>query len=167
LQAPGAACPNPASTTRIKCDLWKGALTEGATKNEGHFQNDFQVVIAGSNSYVKDIASDSAPFTAPGFKVETYSTGGAIEAVIDCNGNNTYLGDKMWYDGKLEIERCTAICATDDRCHFINTFIERQHNAPAVQHCSLYSVRWPEAYATNIGQYRGNDNFVAITNSYG
>jgi hypothetical protein len=166
LLAPGEACPNPASTTRIKCNVYTGTITDADAKNDGHYQTDFHVVIAGSNAYVKDVASSGQPFTAPGFEVDTYTSGGAIQAPLDCNGKDTFVGSKMWYDGKIEIQRCIDACTANNGCHFINTFMEQHNDVPSIQNCALYSARWPETYATNIGQYRGNQK-ITITNSYG
>jgi hypothetical protein len=49
-------CPNPPSTTFIKCVFWGGAVTKSNTNNTGntYLANGFQVKIAGSNGYVNE-----------------------------------------------------------------------------------------------------------------
>jgi hypothetical protein len=160
--APGAACPDPASTTRIKCDLWTATITEPMAMNEGQYQMDFHVVMTGSNAYVKDIDSSVVP-EVPGFETGVLPAG--IEAPLDCQGQDTYLGVTTWDDGKLNIQRCIDTCATKNGCHFVNTFLERFNGIPIVQHCALYTSSWSEDYATNYGQHRGGVG-VDVTNSY-
>lgn len=55
LQDPSVqgGCPNPPSTTHIKCVLWRGDLTKDSASNTGERRADFEVVIAGSNGYNK------------------------------------------------------------------------------------------------------------------
>jgi hypothetical protein len=44
-------CPNPPSTTIIKCVFWGSAITELVTQNEGYTDQAFVVAVAGSNGY--------------------------------------------------------------------------------------------------------------------
>ncbi|KAK0929223.1 hypothetical protein LTR29_017153, partial [Friedmanniomyces endolithicus] len=46
-------CPNPAALTVIKCALWGSPVTAQQATNDGQFQADFHVLIAGSNGYMK------------------------------------------------------------------------------------------------------------------
>jgi hypothetical protein len=57
----GDECSNPPSTTNIKCSLWGSAVTGGNTVNRGFKDHDFQVVITGSNGYVKGSAPSESP----------------------------------------------------------------------------------------------------------
>jgi hypothetical protein len=164
--APGAACPNPDSTTKIKCDLWTGTITNDMALNYGQYQEKFQVVIAGSNAWVKDIAPIIVP-KLHGFTTDVYEAGGAIEAPLDCHGEDTYLGVQKWYDGRLDTKRCAATCVANGRCHFINTFIERHNGVPFAQHCALYTAHWPPRYTTNVGQLWDGQRVINITNSFG
>ncbi|CZT19288.1 uncharacterized protein RCC_05134 [Ramularia collo-cygni] len=50
---PAAACPDPASTAAIKCALYNEAVDETSVINLGQFREEFEVVIAGSNGFVK------------------------------------------------------------------------------------------------------------------
>jgi hypothetical protein len=49
----GPDCPNPASTTVIKCVFWGAPVSKDNTKNSGYTDNNFIVAIAGSNGYIK------------------------------------------------------------------------------------------------------------------
>jgi len=42
-------CPNPPSTTNIKCTLWGSPISAKETKNTGQFRANFRVVITASN----------------------------------------------------------------------------------------------------------------------
>ena len=42
-------CPNPPSTTNIKCALWGNVVTSQQATNTGQWRNDFQIVVAGSS----------------------------------------------------------------------------------------------------------------------
>lgn len=52
----GAGCPNPPSTTIIKCVLWGQTINTDIALNWGEERCDFQVLIAGSNYYLKQSA---------------------------------------------------------------------------------------------------------------
>ncbi|KAF2735677.1 hypothetical protein EJ04DRAFT_563183 [Polyplosphaeria fusca] len=49
-------CPNPPSTTFIKCVFWGGPVMKSNTNNNGttYLTNGFEVIIAGSNGYVNE-----------------------------------------------------------------------------------------------------------------
>ncbi|KAK4555120.1 hypothetical protein LTR86_007886 [Recurvomyces mirabilis] len=50
---PGDACPNPTAMTVIKCALWGSPVTGQAATNDGQWQDQFHVLVAGSNGYMK------------------------------------------------------------------------------------------------------------------
>lgn len=52
----GTDCPNPPSTTYIKCVFWGGAVTKKNTDNQGFQNKAFVVAIAGSNGYYNERA---------------------------------------------------------------------------------------------------------------
>ncbi|KAL5119985.1 hypothetical protein ACEQ8H_002083 [Pleosporales sp. CAS-2024a] len=149
---PGRDCPDPSSTTRTKCSLYSGSITAKKPMNKGQYLSKFHVVMAGANAYVKEVYFDASP-NIMGYKTDTYNHGGAIQAPLDCYGNNTYLGFKRFEDGKFDASRCTAACDGTDKCRFVNAYLVRDGGVPLAQHCSLYSVHWPAWYATNQGQY--------------
>jgi hypothetical protein len=110
-------------------------------------RENFHVVMAGSNAYVKDI-SGATPSVPAGYAIDKYAVGAAIEAPLDCNGEETYMGLAYWRDGHFDIERCVTTCkqaqgASGQRCHFVNTYMQRRNNVPTVQHCAMFSRYWP------------------------
>ncbi|KAJ4325269.1 hypothetical protein N0V94_000793 [Neodidymelliopsis sp. IMI 364377] len=54
------ACPNPPSSTVIKCAFWGDAVTKANTMNTGYTEQTFVVAIAGSNGYNKGQAIKDA-----------------------------------------------------------------------------------------------------------
>lgn len=52
----GAGCPNPPSTTLIKCVLWGQTINTDIALNWGEERCDFHVLVAGSNYYLKQSA---------------------------------------------------------------------------------------------------------------
>jgi hypothetical protein len=165
---PGPQCRNPPSSTKIKCGLWSGTITPDVAMNEGQFQQEFEVVIAGSNAYVKDVI-DRVPLPDVfGYTSEVYDHGAAIQAPLDCHGKDTYLGVMQWYDGKYSARRCLNQCDDTAGCNFVNTFFQRKNNVPYSQHCSMFTARWPESFATNEGQYQNNELYhMNTTYGYG
>jgi hypothetical protein len=165
---PGPKCTNPPSSTKIKCGLWSGTITPDVAMNEGQFQEDFEVVIAGSNAYVRDVI-DTVPIpNVVGYTTEVYDHGAAIQAPVDCRGKDTYLGVMQWYDGKYSARRCLDQCDDTPSCNFVNTFFQRKNAIPYSQHCSMFTARWNRSFATNIGQYQDNEVYhMNTTYSYG
>ncbi len=47
VYAPADACPNPNSTTTIKCVFWGNELEASMATNYGEMRKDFRVLIAG------------------------------------------------------------------------------------------------------------------------
>ena len=42
-------CPDPASTTNLRCTLWGVPVSQSQAQNSGQWQDSFHVVIAASN----------------------------------------------------------------------------------------------------------------------
>ncbi|KAF1941449.1 hypothetical protein EJ02DRAFT_202427 [Clathrospora elynae] len=172
---PGPGCANPASTTVIKCDLWAGTITREIALNHGQMREEFSVVMAGSNAYVKDVIDDGSIPVVFGYDVEAYENGNAIVALLDCNNTDTYMGVAAFKDGRFDIARCIAACnkasATDAfgrHCRFMNTYLQRRDGVPFSQHCALYTHHWPKQYATNSGQVRKDSKItISETDSFG
>lgn len=62
---PGVNCPNPPSTTQIKCAYFAATVTSAQATNPGQFCADFEIAIAGSNAYnVIAAATTSSTTTA-------------------------------------------------------------------------------------------------------
>ncbi|KAL1626318.1 hypothetical protein SLS56_006902 [Neofusicoccum ribis] len=109
---PDDSCSNPSSTNVIKCVLWGGPITPETATNTGQWRNQFQVVVAGSNGYVKSY-SGTAAANIP--SVDGYDGGflnnKAINAVTDCNGVYTYMGYRLFNDDQpFSPSRCADIC---------------------------------------------------------
>jgi hypothetical protein len=62
-QNPAATCPNPPSTTLIKCNYWGSPLSEATATNDGQWRNDFHVLVSGVNGYNK--AASTTPVSDP------------------------------------------------------------------------------------------------------
>lgn len=145
-QEPAAACPNPASTTVIKCVFWGGILSTDMAVNQGQWRNDFHVVIAGSNGY-------NAILKAPldGFEAPTYLDAAAINAPSE---SNSYMGVKIFTDGPFDPQLCAAACraqteynlehpdadGSSEFCEFFNTYLLLKNGIVEAQYCALVSV---------------------------
>lgn len=100
---PADACPNPASTTNIKCTLYGSQINSASATNMGQYRDQFHVVIAGSNGYNKFIVpSFQAGYTAP------TPLNGAIN-VVSQNGNNVYVGAR-YFNQPYDAGVCAALC---------------------------------------------------------
>ncbi|KAI6909135.1 hypothetical protein KC318_g4057 [Hortaea werneckii] len=145
---PTATCTNPPSEEVIKCVYWGGPVTEASATNVGQYRRDFHVVIAGSNGYVnKSIA------TPDGYQPPVALGDAAINAPLDCNKKDTYMGSKY----NLAHPPKNGVAQT---CQFFNTYILYKNSQSVGQYCSLYSETWPATFATNRGQWRGNDHYT-------
>ena len=78
---------------------------EDLTHNEGGYQEQFRVLIAGSNGYVnKTLAS------IPGYSRAKYLGDVAINAPYDANGYDTYMGSKLFTAGPFNTSLCAEYC---------------------------------------------------------
>ncbi|KAG9661651.1 hypothetical protein KCU64_g2438, partial [Aureobasidium melanogenum] len=164
-------CPNPASLTQIKCVYWGGPVTTANTNNPGRTWVQFSVVVAGSNGYVNQTVA--AP---SGYSDANYLGNAAINAPYDALGYNTYMGAKVFAAGPFNASLCAAACNAQNvynlanppsdgspvqTCQFFNTYILSLNGKTALgQYCAMYSSTWTNKYATNVGQYRGNDHYT-------
>lgn len=164
-------CPNPPSTTAIKCALFGGLVTIKNALNPGQWRGDFHVVIAGSNGYVNEGVQE-----IPGYQSDYLGFGG-IEAPKDCQGIDTYMGYKqfdMTPNATYNVARCAATCEETSAynlrhvsngietrfCNFFNSYMLNKNEEPHAQICSMYTHAWPAQFATNKGQYRGQDHYT-------
>jgi hypothetical protein len=182
------SCPNPASLTQIKvnfiisrllrsiltlqkCVYWGGPVTVSNTNNYGRKWVGFSVVVAGSNGYV------SQTIAAPsGYSDANYLGNAAINAPYDALGYNTYMGAKVFASGPFNATLCTEACNAQNvynlanppadgspiqTCQFVNTYILSLNSKTALgQYCAMYSSTWSNKYATNVGQWQGNDRYT-------
>ncbi|KAH0343596.1 hypothetical protein KCU83_g8814, partial [Aureobasidium melanogenum] len=171
-----SGCANPPSTTTIKCVFWGGPLSFSDAVNTGQWRNQFQVVIAGSNGYT----STGVP-SIPGYGSAIPLGNAAINAPYDSFGFNSYMGRAIFV-GAFDAQLCADACAQKSQyalanpptdgspiqtCQFFNTYILYINTTKNIQgqYCAMYSESWPASYATNVGQYQGNDHFL-ISYSY-
>lgn len=110
-----------------------------------------------------------------GYAEPTYLGNAAINAPLDCNGHDTYMGVKIWTTGPFDPRLCAAACtATSDfdrthgfsqTCQFYNTYLLLKNGTAVGQYCAMYNQTWSSSYATNVGQYRGYNHYT-IAQSY-
>lgn len=144
---PAASCPNPPSTTNIKCVFWGGPIGAENTKNDGQWRRDFHVVMAGSNGYVSNAIAPQPGYGGPGYLGEA-----AIEAPLDCSGAATDVPAAIFTSGPFDAGLCAAACSAHTAysvshppadgskpktCQFFNTFVLLKNGVPEGQHCSM------------------------------
>ncbi len=166
------SCANPPSTTNIKCTLYGYPISANTATNTGQYRNQFQVVIAGSNGYVKN----RTPPVLTNFTGPVSFGDAAINAPNDpVTGANTYIGVKAYDTGRYDPSLCATACqaqtlydkthpasgaTTYMPCNFFNAYILVKNGIPQGTICSLYTETWDASYATNYGQTRGTDVYT-------
>ena len=186
-------CPNPPSLTNYKCTLWGAPVAVQEATNDGQYRDDFHVVIAGSNGKLLRLFPENQQLiqtaynkNSPPAPISGYngpaSLGGAINAPLTPQGQNTYLGYKYFpfnqaqgYDPQTCADACNVQTAYNSRhpaadgsylsCNFFNAYVLSQNGVPQGLYCSLYTQAWAPSYATNHGQTRGSDRYT-ISRSY-
>jgi len=161
---------NPSSVVNIKCVFWGGPVTTENAVNVGQYQDDFHVVIAGSNGYLNNTIAPVTGYTEP-----NYLGNAAINAPLDCNNHDTYMGVKIWTTGPFDASKCAAACTSTSvwdlahgftqTCQFFNTYLLLKNGTAVGQYCAMYNETWADSYATNVGQYRGANHYT-ISHSY-
>ena len=169
-------CPGLAtspSATLLKCAFYGIPVTADQATNVGQFQGKFQVVIAGSNAYIKT----SAP-TLPGYEGPVPFGGDSINAPAPVI-NHGYLrvqtfGQNVPFDPSLCATSCAAQTAYNAAhniglgpCVFFNVFVLTENGANGILTCTYFSTSYGPAYATNPGQYDAAGNHYEVTSSYG
>ncbi|KAG9956696.1 hypothetical protein KCU61_g9638, partial [Aureobasidium melanogenum] len=138
---PADACPNPSSTTTIRCVFWGGYVAAANVKNKGQWRNKFHVVIAGSNGYMKSTVPTVQGFTGV---------------------SDTYMGSKVLTNSYFDPSLCAAVCTSQNQfnianppangkpqlCKFFSTYMIAQNGNPKGQYCAIYSQAWDKSYAT-------------------
>ncbi|KAK5999469.1 hypothetical protein QM012_005470 [Aureobasidium pullulans] len=171
-------CPNPASTVNYRCTTFGVPISpEGATNTGGSLAS-FQIAITGSNGYNKNAAPAAIKrFSGPvGF-------GGAINAPLDAQGHDTYVGFKYYpfsqtqgYTPATCASACNAQTAYNrahpakdgsyKSCNFFNSYVLSKNGVAQGLYCSMYTQTWDASHGTNYGQYRGSDRYT-VSESYG
>ncbi|GAP86654.1 putative carbohydrate-binding -like protein [Rosellinia necatrix] len=168
---PAPACRDPGSTTVIKCVYWGGYISADNADNFGQWREQFHVVIAGSNGYMKNKV-----YPLPGFNGESLGNA-SINAPLNCLGRDTYMGAKIFTTSYFDVGLCAAACISQNAyntahppdtglpkiCQFFVTYMSHKNGAPEGQYCAMYTQYWDSSYATNDGQWRGDEHY---TNDY-
>ncbi|KAI0020025.1 hypothetical protein F4780DRAFT_770969 [Xylariomycetidae sp. FL0641] len=167
---PHEVCPNPVSTTVIKCTLWGGYVAAENAQNAGQWRNEFHVVIAGSNGYQK-----TDPMAVSGFVGQALGNY-AINAPLNCEGEDTYMGVKFFHTTVFNPNLCAVACSAENDydtatsadprlCKFFTTYLLSVNGVPRGQYCALYTQYWSPWYAVNNEQYVGSDHHT-VTYAY-
>lgn len=61
--------------------------------------------------------------------------------------------------------RHPSLEGTYQTCIFFDAYVLSKNSIPQGLYCSLYNETWDRSYATNYGQYRGNDHYT-VSRSY-
>jgi len=171
---PGPDCRDPEAVANIKCSFWGGPVYTDTANNNGQWREQFEVAIAGSNGY-----SSLTTQSAEGYKqVELKNS--AINSPLDCNKQGSYMGYKLFVQPAFDAKLCAAACKEQNKwatehlpadgkpqlCRYFNTYILLKNGVSQGQYCSMYTQEWDASFATNDGQYRGDDHYT-IQYSFG
>ena len=165
------ACPNPPSTTNIKCVFWGGPIGADNTRNKGQCRRDFHAVMAGSNGYVSDAIAAQPGYNGPGALGEA-----AILAPLDCSGAPTDVPAVIFTSGPFDAGLCAAACSAHTAyslshppadgskprtCQFFNTFMLLKNGVPEGQHCSMvrFSLSSPLSLSPPAESLAGPSNY--------
>jgi hypothetical protein len=111
---PSESSRSPPAVTKIFCALYTGILDASTAINEGQFQLDFHVVIAGSNGYV----SSTAHIIPTGFQRPEPFGAAAIVAPELCAdsylGLRTFTASGGGENNVTAVRRCAAACAAQN-----------------------------------------------------
>jgi hypothetical protein len=149
----------------IKCAFYGAEILYSQSTNSGQWRGHFQVVIAGSNAYIKE----DVP-TLPGYNGPISYGGASINAPYSYVGFDAFPAGTPW-DPTL----CAKAVTTHnqyvaqhggDPYVFFDAYMLYKNGANGVFTCSYYSQAWGPSYATNTGQTRGRDVYT-IGMSYG
>jgi hypothetical protein len=171
---PGPDCQDPEAIANIKCSFWGGPVYPDTATNTGQWREKFEVAIGGSNGY-----SSLATQSADGYKqVELKNR--AINSPLDCNNQGSYMGYKLFVENAFDAKLCATACKETNKwalehppaegkpqlCRYFNTYILLKNGVSQGQYCSMYTQEWDASFATNDGQYRGDDHYT-IQYSFG
>jgi hypothetical protein len=171
--APGPNCPNPASTTLIRCALHGSAIDAKGATNDGQWRESFRVVIAGSNGYSKP----NAPADVPGHPNPTPAPGGPGE---QCKPWNLPGTDKF-FAGPFVPELCRILAKvqtaknkeyaiskglkTYSPCNSFNAFEVWKNEVMVGTYCKLFTDGLQSSWFDFKGGFNG-DNSYTCKNSW-
>lgn len=158
--APGPNCPNPPSTTNIRCALWGSAIDAKGATNNGQFREQFQIVIAGSNGYSKP----GAPIDVPDYNPPDKCPNGSIGD----KGKPWWLADKFFPGffapelckifAEIQLEKNIAEAVAKKLSHYspingFNAFELWEEGKMIGTYCKLYTEPLPIDWC----DYKGED----------
>jgi hypothetical protein len=165
---PGRNCPNPDAVANVKCSFWGGPVDAATATDKGVLREKFEVAIAGSNGYTSLKTQNVDRYK------QTLLNDTAIDAPLDCNMQESYVGYQLFTQGAFDAKLCAIACqeinnyalahspatASPRLCRYFNTYILLKNGVSQGQYCSMYSQHWNSSYATNKGRYRGSDHYT-------
>ncbi|RAL61416.1 hypothetical protein DID88_009346 [Monilinia fructigena] len=177
---PGSNCTNPASTTNFKCVKWGVQISDKTATNIGQYRQNFHVVVSGSNGYNTKLPPPRPPATkaprpspAPSTRLSTPPPTRTPTWATSTSPSTTC---KTFANGVIA---CTSACSAQTKynaahppasgppavCNQAVVYVLNDNGAPQGIYCSMYTEAWASAYATNVGQYRGQD-YWSVTQAY-
>jgi hypothetical protein len=90
------------------------------------------------------------------------------------------MGYKLFVQNAFDAKLCATACKETNKwalehppaegkpqlCRYFNTYILLKNGVSQGQYCSMYTQEWDASFATNDGQYRGDDHYT-IQYSFG
>jgi hypothetical protein len=90
------------------------------------------------------------------------------------------MGYQLFVQGAFDAKLCATACKETNKyalehppatgkpqlCRYFNTYILLKNGVSQGQYCSMYTQEWDASFATNDGQYRGDDHYT-IQYSFG
>jgi hypothetical protein len=90
------------------------------------------------------------------------------------------MGYKLFVQNAFDAKLCATACKETNKwalehppaegkpqlCRYFNTYILLKNGVSQGQYCSMYTQKWDASFATNDGQYRGDDHYT-IQYSFG
>ncbi|SMQ48162.1 unnamed protein product [Zymoseptoria tritici ST99CH_3D7] len=147
--APGPNCPNPSSTSTIRCALHGSSIDAKGATNDGQYRESFHVVIAGSNGYSKP----GAPVDVPNCKPPTSVPGGPSD---QCSPWNIPGGDH-YFPGPYVPDLCRILAEIQTKknkayaiaqgyksyspCNSFNVFEVWQDSVMVGTYCKLFTEK--------------------------
>lgn len=188
---PGNSCPNPSSTTTIKCVFWGSSINEDLALNIGETRVNFSVVITGSNYYIKQPSRHNLTdlgFYGPRGDAGTDTIFPSHVLYEPTDGYPTLIGSYRGYyahgpggpgyDPSDCAKRCNALTLYNSmynvnatpytngaypKCNMFTIFEDSTvASVPFSTVCSFFSTSWDSKYSTTVvGQDRKGRNLTA------